>query len=84
MDHPFVPSSECEWRGIVIRVVYIFTKVLIPCPFIPDNLDVTDIHNFREFLSKDPGDYLGSPYHNGLKLFLWIIYDYYQLKDEFT
>ena len=84
MAHPSTTPRNCEWQGIIIRVIYIFTKLDITCPFIPATLDVTDLQQFREWLSTDPKDYLGSPFHNGLKLFLWIVNDYYHLNDEHT
>ena len=79
MEHPFISPNQCEWRGIIVRVLYIFTKLDIACPFIPDDLDVTLIPNFRLWASDDPGDYVGLPFHNGLKLFLWVITDFYTL-----
>jgi hypothetical protein len=82
MGHPFVSPNDCEWVGIIIRVIYIFTKEQIECPFIPNTLDVADIKQLRDWLSIDPGDFIGYPSHNGLKLFLWIVDDYYHLLDR--
>ena len=82
MGHDFIPSNQCPWRGIIIRVIYMFTLLDIVCPLVPDTLDVTDIQQFQEWLSTDPGDYPGFSIHNGLKLFLWIINDYYRLFEE--
>ena len=61
-----------------------FTKLDIVCPFIPDTLNPSDTIQFRDWLSTDPGDFLGSHYHNGLKLFLWLINDCYRLNVTHT
>lgn len=81
MDHPYGKPGDCEWRGIIIRVIYIFSKLDIACPLIPDTVDVTDINQFKDWLSKEPGDFPGFPLHNGLNLFLWIAYEYLPLFD---
>ena len=82
MGHPFVPHSECEWKGIIIWVLYVFKNEQIPCPFIPDTVDIMDINQFRDWLNKDTGDYIGCPTHNGLKLFLWILDDFYHMLEK--
>lgn len=79
--HPFVKSTECPWRGIVVRVIYMFTKLDIKCPFLPEDVDVQKTEAFREWLCKDPKEY-EYPFHNGLKLFLWLINDCYHLEDD--
>ena len=81
MDHPRGNPRDCEWRGIIIRVLYMFTQLDITCPFIPPTVDVTDFEQFRVWLNLHPGDFNPYPFHNGLKLFLWIIYDFYHLDD---
>jgi hypothetical protein len=82
MTHPYGHPSDCEWRGIILRVLYMFTKLDITCPFIPETVDVTVTQQFQDWLSSDPGDYDGKPFHNGLKLFLWLISDCYHLYDS--
>ena len=61
-----------------------FIKLGVQCPIIPDTVDTTQIVKFRDWLSTDPLDYEGFPFHNGLKLFLWIIYEFYHLDYEQT
>lgn len=74
MDHPFQSFSDCEWRGILIRFLYMLTILDITCPLIPDTVDVTKTDQFRVWLGeRDPKDYPGLPFQNHLKLFLWII-----------
>lgn len=63
-----------------MRTIYMFSRLDISCPLIPDTLDVNDIEEFREWLSRDPGDYSPLPFHNGLKLFLWVINEYCHLE----
>ena len=58
-----------------------FTVLDISCPLIPENVDVTVVEEFCDWLSLDPGDYKEYPFHNGLKLFLWIIDHYGNLYD---
>lgn len=58
-----------------------FTKMRLPCPFLPQGLDIADIIEFKSWLSKDPGDFTPHPYHNGLKIMLWII-EYYDLFND--
>ena len=70
MGHPFVPPRDCPWRGVIIRAIYIYTKLSMSCPFLPPEISVTDTQAFRVWLSQDPGHYPGSPFHNGLKLFI--------------
>lgn len=82
MDHPFISPSKCDWRGIIIRFIYMFTILDIACPFIPESLDITLILDLKNWLSRDPGDYKPNPYHNGLKLFLWLITDCLNIYDE--
>ena len=54
----------------------------ISCPLIPANLDLNDIEAFKCWLSTDPLDYHPKPFHNGLKLFLWIITTYFNLQRD--
>jgi len=82
MNHPFVSPLQCPWRGIITRVAYMFTRLNIDCPYIRGDLDVMDTSQFRLWLSEDPLDYAGFPFHNGLKLFLWIISSHYNLIDD--
>ena len=84
MNHPFVSPRDCKWTGIIMRAIYMFTRSGTSCPFIPLTVDITLLDQFQLWLSKDPGDYVGSPYHNGLKLFLWIINDLHRLDMDQT
>ena len=81
MGHPFVPPHECEWKGIIVRFLYVFKLQKIDCHFIPNTVDVSVINQFRDWLSRDTGDYVGLPSHNALKLFLWLVIDYYNILD---
>jgi hypothetical protein len=81
MDHPNITPKECPWRGIIIRVLYMFTKMDVVCPLISKKLNVRNVEEFRLWLSINPGDYGFLPFHNGLKLFLWII-NIYRIKDD--
>ena len=47
-----------------------FLTLDINCPFVPDILDLND---FGEWVATDPGDYGDYPFHNRLKLFLWLL-----------
>ena len=82
MDHPYGKPAECEWRGIIMRLIYLFTKVEIDCPLIPESLDVTDTEKFSGWLTTNPKDFPDFEIHNGLKLFLWIITDYIPLFED--
>jgi hypothetical protein len=80
MGHVHISPRECPWRGIIVRVIYMFTRLKISCPFIPSTVDINSTDQLQEWLSKDPGDYQNYPFHNGLKLFLWIINKVFQLE----
>jgi hypothetical protein len=84
MPHPRGSPRDCEWRGIIPRVIYIYSTGILElnCPYIPDDLDVRDTDSFGNWLSKDPGDYPGRPFHNALKLFLWIVDVAFHLDDD--
>lgn len=84
MQHPYGSPKDCPWRGIIIRVIYMFTRLQMTCPFFPPTLDLDNTDQLRQWLSNDPGEYNGFPFHNGLKIFLWIVYDYYGLPDVYT
>lgn len=71
---------QCKWRGIIIRSLYLFITLSIDCPFIPQGLDLSNTAKFRDWVSMDPKDYPGFSFHNGLKLFLWIVYQHYNLE----
>jgi hypothetical protein len=58
-----------------------FTILDISCPFLPDDVDVRVISSFRTWLSQDPKEY-NFPFHNGLKLFLWLVNDCFNLAED--
>ena len=70
--------KDCPWKGIIMRVIYMYTKLEIPCPFLPADVNIHDIQQLQPWLSSDPGNFPPQLFHNGLKLFLWIL-DYYNL-----
>ena len=76
MDHPFGSPTLCEWKGIILRVIYMVMKLGIVCPLIPETVDVTNNQKYGEWLIKKPEDFPGLPLHNGLLLFLWVINKY--------
>jgi hypothetical protein len=80
--HPYGPPNNCPWKGIILRALYMFTKLRLACPLLPQGLDITDTIAFRTWLSEDPGDFAPHPFHNGLKIFLWLINDYYNLFND--
>jgi hypothetical protein len=84
MRHPFCSPKDCPWQGIILRVIYLYTLLDITCPFLPRDVDVTSLIQFRDWLSADPQDYKQFPFHNGLKLFLWLVYDLYNLPQDST
>ena len=58
------------------RVIYMYSILDILCPFLPPDVNVTDVQAFQRWLSDDPGDYPQLPFHNGLKFFIWIVNSY--------
>lgn len=64
------------------RAIYMYSTLEIFCPFVPRDVDVSDVLAFQRWLSDDPGDYPCQPFHNGLKLFLWIVYSCYKLEES--
>lgn len=78
--HPRGSPLSCPWRGIAIRAIYFFTKHDIECPFLPPDVDVGNVQHIQRWLSQDPGMYVGMNYHNGLRLFLWLVYDHFKLE----
>ena len=82
MKHPYIHPKDCPWRGIVIRVLYLYTRLDIKCPFVPEQLDITDSTQFKAWVGENPGDFPGFYFHNGLKLFLWLVYENRLLLDD--
>jgi hypothetical protein len=61
-----------------------YSRLRFPCPLLPQSLDVTLIPDFKAWICKEPGDFVEWPLYNGLKLFLWVIHDYYHIENEYT
>ena len=58
-----------------------YTKLEFTCPFLPADVNIHNIQQFQVWLSSDPGDFSPELFHNGLKLFLWIISHYNLSRD---
>jgi len=79
--HAYVEKGgECVWRGILMRVLYMFTQVDARCPFLPSDIDVGNTASFRVWLSTNSGVYPTYPFYNHLKLILWLLYEVYNLQ----
>ena len=41
--HPYGSPNSCPWRGIIIRIIYIFQRLRILCSLLLANLNLNDI-----------------------------------------